>query len=125
MQLVFVEDDAELRDIVAERLRKHRYDVFAAATAEDAMQRLAGGHVPSLVVTDVDLGAGRSGVEFADWLHERWPELRVIFASGCLERLASRARDPRETHLAKPFSTRSLIDLVRRFVPASAEEDGP
>lgn len=125
MQLVVVEDDADLRDIVVERLREHGYDVLAAATVEDAMQCLAGGPVPSLVVTDVDLGAGRSGVELADWLHERWPELPVIFASGRLEWLAGRAHDPRETHLAKPFSTRSLTELVRRFVPPSAAGKGP
>lgn len=82
---------------------------------------------PRLVVTDIDLGAGRSGLELADWLHERWPELNVIFASGCLDQLQGRALDPREACLAKPFRFSKLIELVRILMPpsAAAKELGP
>ncbi len=119
MQLIFVEDDAVIRDIVVEYLQEHGYDVVEAATAEDAMRRLVRSPAPQLVVTDIDLGAGRSGLEFADWLHERWPELTIIFASGRLERLDGRALDPREACLPKPFRLCKLIDLVSSFVRPS------
>lgn len=125
MRLIFVEDDAVIRDLIVECLQEQGYDVVEAATAEEAIQHLAGACAPNLVVTDIDLGAGRSGLEFADWVHERWPELNVIFASGCLDRLNGRALDPRETCLAKPFRSRKLIELVRRFVPVSATARGP
>ena len=82
------------------------------------MQRLASGPAPLLAVTDIDLGAGRSGLVFADWLHERWPELNVIFASGRLDRLNGRAFDPRESRLAKPFSLAKLIELAGRSWPS-------
>jgi len=117
MQLLFVEDDTTIRDLAVEYLKEHGYDVVEAATAEDAMQRLMGPRAPELVVTDIDLGTGRSGLEFADWLHERWPELNVIFASGRLDRLEGRALNPHETCLAKPFRLRKLMELVRNFVP--------
>lgn len=120
MPLIFVEDDTVIRDMVTECLQDHGYDVFGAATAEDAMQRLAGAPAPSLAVTDIDLGAGRSGLEFADWLHERWPGLNVIFVSGRLDRLNGRAYDARETALAKPFRLGQLVERVRGFVPTSA-----
>lgn len=118
MQLMFVEDDALIREVVVDCLHDHGYDVVEAATAEEAMQHLIGSSAPQLVVTDIDLGAGRSGLEFADWLHERWPELNVIFASGRLDRLDGRAPDPRETCLAKPFRLSLLVQHVRRFVPS-------
>lgn len=120
MRLVFVEDDAVIRALVVEFLQEQGYEVVDAATAEDAMRRMAGAPVPHVVVTDIDLGAGRSGLEFADWLHERWPELNVIFASGRLDRLKDRARHPRETCLAKPFQLRKLIELVQGAAPPSA-----
>ncbi len=125
MQLIFVEDDAVIRDIAVEYLQEHGYKVVEAATAEDAMRRLVRAPAPQLVVTDIDLGTGRSGLEFADWLHERWPELKVIFASGRLERLKGRALDPREACLPKPFRLRKLVELVESFVPLStiAEHD--
>ncbi len=124
MPLVFVEDDTVIRDTVVEYLREHGYEVVKAATAEDAMRLLVVVSAPQLVVTNIDLGAGRSGIEFADWLHERWPELNVIFASGRLDRLKGRGLKPRETLLAKPFRLRKLIELVRSFVPPSATASG-
>lgn len=107
--LIFVEDDAIIRDLIMDCLQEHGYEVVGAATAEDAMQCLASGPAPLLAVTDIDLGAGRSGLEFADRLHERWPELNVIFASGRLDRLNGRAFDPRERCLSKPFSLATAI----------------
>ncbi len=120
MRVVFVEDDVVIRALVVEFLHEQGYQVDEAATAEDAMQRMTGACTPHVVVTDIDLGAGRSGLEFADWVHERWPELHVIFASGRLDRMKDRARDPRETCLAKPFRLRKLIELIRGVVPPSA-----
>lgn len=120
MLLVFVEDDTDMRDTVVECLHLRGYDVVEAATAEAAMQLLAISPAPALAITDIDLGAGRSGIEFSDWPHGRWPELHVIFASGRLDRLESRAFDPREAYLAKPFTLRKLIELIRDVVPSSA-----
>jgi len=113
LPVLVVEDDAVIRDLIVECLQEHGYEVVGAATAEDAMQCLAGAPAPLLAVTDIDLGAGRSGIELADWLHGQWPELNVIFASGRLDRLNGRAFDPRETCLGKPFSLAKLIERVR------------
>ena len=124
MRLVFVEDDADIRDTVVECLRLRGYEVLEAGTAEAAMQFLAIRPAPALAVTDIDLGAGRSGIEFADWLHGRWPELHVIFASAQLDRLHGRAFDPRETYLAKPFTLCRLIELIRDAVPLSTPANG-
>jgi len=117
MQLVLVGDDNIIREMVAECRRDCGSDVIEAATAEDAMHRLIGSPAPQHVATDIDLGAGRSRLEFADWLHERWPELNAIFANARLDRLNGRVPDRRETCLAKPFRLRKLIELVRSFVP--------
>ncbi len=94
-------------------LQEHGYEVVGATTAEEAVQRLAGAPAPLLAVTDVDLGVGHSGIEFADWLHGQWPELDVTFASGRLDRPSGRAFDPRGTCLGKPFSLAHLIERVR------------
>lgn len=120
MQLLFVEDEALIREIVADCLHDHGFGVVQAATAEDAMQRMMGGLGPPLVITDIDLGAGRSGIELADWVHQGWPELAVIFVTGRTDRLRGRLPDPREACLAKPFRLTHLVELVHRFMPLSA-----
>ncbi len=117
MQLVLVEDGNIIREMVAECRRDREHDVIEVATAEDALHRLIGSPAPQLVASDIDLGAGRSGLGFADWLHGRWPELNAIFANARLDRLNGRVPDRRETCFAKPFRLCKLIELVRSFVP--------
>jgi len=124
-QLLFVEDDAVIREVVADCLQDHGFGVVEAATAEDAMQHMAGGLGPPVVITDIDLGAGRSGIELADWVHEGWPELGVIFVTGRVDRLRGRSPDPREVCLAKPFRLSQLVELVRRFVSPPAAASRP
>jgi len=119
MQLIFVEDDVAIRHVVVEYLREHGFEVVEAATAEDAMHRLHDAPMPSLVVTDIDLGTGCSGLELADWLHARWPELNVVFASGRLEQLEGRALDRRETCLGKPFRLSALAKIVRHLASSA------
>ena len=124
MQLIFVEDDDIIRVLVVEYLKEHGYDVAEAATAEDAMQFLVVNQAPQIVVTDIDLGAGQSGLELADWLHARWPNLSVIFASGQLDRLQGRTPDSRETYLAKPFRLGKLMELVHNIAsPSTTRSD--
>ncbi len=66
LSLIFVKDDAAIRDLIMVCLKEHEYEVVGTATAKDAMGRLASGLTPLLAVTDIDLSAGRSGLEFAD-----------------------------------------------------------
>jgi DNA-binding response OmpR family regulator len=120
MQLLFVEDDALIREVVSEYLHDHGFDVVEAATAEDAMLRVVDTPVPPLVVTDIDLGAGRSGIELADALRERWPEVAVIFVTGRLDRLDGRCSSPREAALGKPFRLPQLVAIAQNFLPAKA-----
>ncbi len=124
MQLILVEDDVVIRNVAVEFLQEHGYEVVGAATAEDAMQRLTHAPAPLLAVTDIELGEGRSGLELADWMHERWPALNVIFASGRLDRLKGRAPDPRETCLCKPFRLNTLVQLVRSFAQPAIMANG-
>jgi DNA-binding response OmpR family regulator len=120
MQLIFVEDDVIIRGVVAEYFREHGFEVVEAATAEDAMHRLLDAPMPSLVVTDIDLGTGSSGLDLADWLHMRWPELNVIFASGRLDQLEGRAPGARETCLGKPYRLSTLAKIVRRLASSAS-----
>jgi len=117
MQLVLAEGGNIIREMVAECRRDCGSNVIEVATAEDAVHCLIGSPAPQLVATDIDLGAGRSGLGFADWLHERWPELNVMFANAGLDRLNGRVPGRRETCFAKPFRLCKLIELVRSFVP--------
>ncbi len=115
--LLLVEDDVLVRTTVAMMLEDEGFQVVEASTAGEAQSLIRGGLEASVMVTDVDLGAGPSGPELADWLHGQRPELAIIFITGRTASLAGRQRDVREAMLPKPFEGSALSDLVRKMLP--------
>ena len=115
--LLLVEDDVLVRTTVAMMLEDEGFHVVEAATASEAQSLIRGGLDASVMVTDVDLGAGPSGPELADWLHGQRPDLAIIFITGRTASLAGRQRDVREATLPKPFEGSALSELVRKMIP--------
>ena len=115
--LLLVEDDVLVRTTVAMMLEDEGFQVIEAATAGEAQNLIRGGLQASVMVTDVDLGAGPSGPELADWLHGQRPDLAIIFITGRTASLAGRQRDVREATLPKPFEGSALSELVRKMIP--------
>ena len=115
--LLLVEDDVLVRTTVAMMLEDEGFHVVEASTAGEAQSLIRGGLQASVMVTDVDLGAGPSGPELADWLHGQRPDLAIIFITGRIASLAGRRRDIREAMLPKPFEGSALSELVRKMIP--------
>ncbi|MBN2369476.1 MAG: PAS domain S-box protein [Vicinamibacteria bacterium] len=114
-KILIVEDDGELREIIAESIEEHGYFVVTASHGDDALEkarRLEGG--VDLLVTDVvmPLVGGR---ELADRLAAAHPRLRVLFMSGYTEDIeALRELVDRGVYfLEKPFSAQVLAESVR------------
>ena len=115
--LLLVEDDVLVRTTVAMMLEDEGFRVVEAATAGEAQSLIRDGLDALVMVTDVDLGAGPSGPELADWLHGQRPDLPIIFITGRIASLAGRRRDAREATLPKPFEGSALSELVRKMIP--------
>ena len=120
--VLLVEDDAAVRDLVADVLRRRGYRVLEAVDGA-AAAALAGRHagVLHLLVTDVVM-PGMGGQDLARALLEAHPGLRVLLISGYS---GERARDavPPGRHVAflqKPFSPGALARKVRELLDAPA-----
>ena len=116
---VLVVDDEELvRDVAARMLRRLGYDVEQSVDGMAALERLAADdHGIDVVLMDGNMPR-LNGVETARRLHERHPQLPMIYASGYFqpgwnEDLA--AVGFRE-HLTKPYSMDALSRAVARCV---------
>ena len=114
--LLLVEDDVLVRMTVALMLEDEGFSVVEAATATEAQRLMQDGLDTMVVVTDVDLGAGQSGAELADWLRGRRPDVVIIFITGRIASLAGRQLDLREAILSKPFEGSALSELVRKMI---------
>jgi CheY-like chemotaxis protein/anti-sigma regulatory factor (Ser/Thr protein kinase) len=109
--ILLVEDDASVREIVAEFLRGAAYDVLEACDSEQALAIVSvGPKAVDLLVTDIVL-PGQSGPELAGALRRFAPQMRTLFISGYPSESNSDTRLP--AFLAKPFSRAALLQAVR------------
>jgi PAS domain S-box-containing protein len=83
--ILLVEDDALLRQTIAEALRGRGYEVTAADNGPHALKILDDPHAPkdfALLFTDVVMPGGMSGVDLALQARLRHATLPVLFATG-------------------------------------------
>lgn len=104
--VIVVDDDYPIRKLIAEVLRDDGYTVTKASCGEGALRRLERTAAPTILVTDLNLGAGISGLELAATARELWPETGILLMSGDDEAPVG------EVLLAKPFSIKQLLDQV-------------
>jgi two-component system, cell cycle sensor histidine kinase and response regulator CckA len=110
--VLVVEDEAGLRRLVGEILRRKGFRVEVAPDGRDALERLADLEMlPDLILTDVVMPR-MGGRELAAELERRQVMVPVLFMSGYQdgEELPD---DERYTYIAKPFTPDALVDKVR------------
>jgi two-component system cell cycle response regulator CpdR len=106
--LLIVDDDDDLRSIVAEFLSDAGYLVLQAEGGPQALTLLADDPSLRIMITDIRM-PGMSGLELADEAIRRRPELRVILISGYANQ-----QYQWWPFLMKPFQMSSLTDLIAR-----------
>jgi len=106
-RILIVDDEEEVRDILAEALEDFGYPVLTAASGEEALPMLANGDGVAMVITDVRM-PGMSGLELADEIRRRWPEVKVVLISGYFLPQAVP-----QHFLKKPFHMKELAAIVR------------
>lgn len=121
-RLLLVEDDARVRAFAARTLSALGYVVTDAPNGRHALDRLAEEPAFDLLLTDIELPEGISGIELARMLDTRAPGTRVLLMSGYPDRIVERSGpwSPRWAFLPKPFEPRALAEAVR----AALDRDG-
>ena len=110
--ILLLEDEAVVRDVIAEILSDDGMVVSAHASAESLLRWLpTATERPHAMILDVMLGPGLDGFGVAAQVRERWPDLPVIFVSGDLRPLV-RLSGRNDLCLMKPFTAEVLLHLV-------------
>ena len=111
--ILFVEDEAPLREAVAERLTDHGFHVEQAASGEQAIARL-GEFAFDIVITDMRLGDGANGTQVFDEARALYPDIIGIIVTGfgtvkdAVEAIKRGASD----FIQKPFQFDELLHVV-------------
>ena len=81
-RILVVDDDPVIQTLVRNILERAGYDVFTAASGEDALNLIRLGRIPHLAIVDVNMPPGMDGFTFCEEAHNRVPNLPVIMLSG-------------------------------------------
>jgi PAS domain S-box-containing protein len=111
LRVLLCEDDALVRETVAELLTDLQCEVHAAATVAQARALLPQAQ-PHLLITDLILPDG-DGASLAAWARQVQPALHLAIASGRGSAQAAAAL-PGAVALPKPFDIDDLAALVQR-----------
>ncbi len=121
--ILLAEDDDLVRVFATDRLRAKGYEVITAASGPEALLALESIEKIDLLFTDVKMPGGMTGRELATAVVEKRPGTPVLYASGYTENVITHndRLDPGVKLLAKPYSTKQLIERIGDLL-ANTEE---
>jgi PAS domain S-box-containing protein len=117
--VLLVEDEEMLRKVGVQMLQRQGYRVIGAADGPDALRLWELHHEAiDLLISDMVMPGGLTGLQLAEQLRARKPQLQVILASGYSEEIIKQsAKSPASiAFLAKPFRFKELLELVQELL---------
>ncbi len=120
--ILVVDDEADIRDLIAGILSDEGYFVRTAASSEEALAAIKS-RKPSLLVLDIWMqGGGMDGLELLDLVKTLDADLPVLIISGHgnIETAVSAIKRGAYDFLEKPFKSDRLLLVVQRALEATA-----
>ncbi|HQR91358.1 MAG TPA: ATP-binding protein, partial [Caulobacter sp.] len=111
-RVLLVEDDPQVAELVDAMLHDLGHTVVRAGGVDEALDRLNADKTIELVLSDVIMPGGRSGVDLAEHLATARPGLPVVLCSGYTGGDQGRAQAGAWPFLSKPFSLDSLARVL-------------
>lgn len=116
VDILVVDDEADIRELIAGILEDEGFSVRTAADSNAALRAMKA-RKPSLCVLDIWMqGGGLDGIELLSVIHEIEPDIPCIMISGhgTIETAVSAIKKGAFDFLEKPFKTERLIMVVQR-----------
>ena len=110
--VLLVEDDKEVSALTREMLSCLGFSVIHVASADAALGALADGRTVDVVLSDIMMPGGVSGLELAREIRRRHPDLPVVLTTGYIE-AAGGMKDDEFELLPKPYSLEALASALR------------
>jgi two-component system cell cycle sensor histidine kinase/response regulator CckA len=118
--ILLVEDEDMVRTVAERALTRQGYTVLTAEHGEAALELLAAGERPDLLISDVVMPT-MDGPTMVRHARERYPDLPILFMSGYAEEQLRKSIDlDNVAFLPKPFSVQQLAEAARDVLAAGA-----
>lgn len=110
-RVLVVEDEPLLRMAIADFLEDEGFEVFEAATANEAIAILVNNLEIRVMFTDIDMPGGMDGLKLAAAVRDRWPPIKIVVTSG--NRMVKDSELPVECKFfPKPYDPAAIIKTV-------------
>ena len=119
--ILIVDDEADIRELVAGILQDEGYTTRTARDADDAIAAIKLRR-PNLLFLDIWLqGSKLDGLQILDAIKERYPDLPVVMISGHgnIETAVAAIRRGAYDFIEKPFKADRLVLVAERALEAS------
>ncbi len=111
-QVLVVEDDDEVAALTVEMINQLGYDTTRVASAEAALGALANRRSVDIVFSDVMMPGRMNGVELAQEIRRRRPDLPVLLTSGYADAARRKAGAQLIKIIPKPYRIDELRDAL-------------
>ncbi len=121
--ILVVEDEPPVLRITCQHLEDAGYDCITATTAAQALQIVEQAVRFDLFLLDIRL-PDLPGPELAFRLHERRPDVPILFVSGWVDGLATPTKlEPLHwDFVQKPFTSQELIRAIQKMLGATSHQ---
>lgn len=117
LDVLLVDDDPDLREVLAKGLRRLGFNVVPVGTADEAIDAVAHPERVAVDVIVMDMVLPDSwGSQVVMQQREYRPDAKVVYISGYGEGdavFSASVASPETPFLAKPFSVEELAELIR------------
>ena len=108
-RILVVEDEVLVRALIAEELRLAGFGVIEADRADDALTYIGAGEQVDLVFSDIQTPGSLDGLQLAETLRDKYPDIPVILTSG---NAPTRRVGIVEAFVPKPYDVTQTIALM-------------
>jgi signal transduction histidine kinase/CheY-like chemotaxis protein/multisubunit Na+/H+ antiporter MnhG subunit len=112
-RILLVEDDREVENVAAELLHDIGCQVVQAHDGESALAVLERDPEIELVISDIAMPGGMSGLQLARIVRERHPSVPILLATG-YSQYAAQVVNEGFTLIEKPYHTNALAAVIRK-----------
>lgn len=116
LRILAVDDEPAIVQMVTSILQTEGHQVQPVPSGEEALKRLR--QEPfDVVLSDLGLGTGINGWDLAAQVHEQWPEVRFVLATGWgaqIDPTEARSRGVQAV-ISKPFRATQLRQLIGKL----------
>ncbi|KQN76431.1 response regulator [Devosia sp. Leaf64] len=118
IKVLVVEDEPLLRMGIVDHLEDENFVVLEAGNGHQAIALLERSLDVTVVFTDVDMPGGMGGIELANIVRQRWPDIKLAVTSGF--RLVGNEELPHGSlFFPKPYDPPAIARALRKLVAKS------